>query len=128
MGVLFYIAVVLYMVSSVGYVTYFIFQIDWLQRIGFYLILLGFVSHTLLIVYPLIQTGHFPVRNLRETLLIAGWAISGVFLLFQVRFNLKILGLYAVPLIALVMLAVSQVPDHPAEAQKMFKSFLKTTG
>lgn len=123
MEVLFFIAVVLYMLSSVGYVTYFIFQIDRLQRIGYYLILLAFVGHTLLIVIPLIQSGHFPVRNLRETLLIAGWAVSGVFVLFQIRFNLKILGLYAAPLIALIMLAVSQVPDHPAEAQQMFKSF-----
>ena len=123
MEVLFIFAVVPYMLSSMGYVAYFIFQFDWLQRVGFLLILLGFVCHTLLIVYPLVQTGQFPVRNLRETLLIAGWAISGVFLMFQFRFHLKILGLYAAPFIALVMLAVSQVPDHPAEAQPIFKSF-----
>ena len=123
MKYLFFLSVVFYMLSSIGYVTYFIFQKNWLQRSGFGLILIGFLCHTALIVIPFLQTGHFPVRNLRETLLIAGWAVSAVFFIFQYRFKLKILGLYAAPLIALVMLAVSQVPSHPTQAQQIFKSF-----
>ena len=123
MELLIIVTVLFYMVSAGGYFAYLFIQKDYLYRSGFYLILAGFVCHTLSIVSSLIASGHFPVRNLHETLSIAGWAIACFFLIFQSRFKLKVLGIFAAPLIALIMVAVSQVPNSPTQAQSIFKSF-----
>jgi len=123
MELLIVIIVLFYMLSAAGYFAYLFIQKDYLYRCGFYLILAGFICHTLSIGYKFITFGQFPARNLNETLAIAGWAIAGFFLVFQTRFKLKVLGIYAAPLIALIMVAVSAVPSTPIQAQSIFKSF-----
>jgi cytochrome c-type biogenesis protein CcsB len=123
MDILIIVTVMFYMASAAGYFAYLFYQRDRLYRWAFILMIAGFVCHTGSIAYTTIASGHFPVRNLRETLSIAGWAIAAIFLVFQSRFRLKILGIYAAPLIAVVMVAVSQVPDTPIEAQGIFKNF-----
>ena len=50
-------------------------------------------------------------------------AIAGVFLSIQYKFNLKILGTFAAPILALIMIIVSQLPNEAAQATKIFKSF-----
>jgi cytochrome c-type biogenesis protein CcsB len=117
------VTVLFYMASAAGYFAYLFFQQDRLYRWAFLLMVVGFVCHTASIAMATIVSGHFPVRNLRETLSIAGWAIAGFFLIFQSRFRLKVLGIYAAPLIAVVMVAVSQVPSTQTETQNIYRNF-----
>jgi cytochrome c-type biogenesis protein CcsB len=123
MDFLIIITVLFYMLSAAGYFAFLFIQKDYLYRAGFYLILAGFVCHSLSIAHNFIVSGQIPARNLHETLSVAGWAIAGFFLVFQSRFKLKVLGIYAAPLIALVMVAVSAVPKTPIQDQSIFKSF-----
>jgi cytochrome c-type biogenesis protein CcsB len=123
MQALIIVTILLYMLSSAGYFGYLFFQADYLHRTGYLLILAGFMCHTLIIAYAGIESGSFPVRNLHETLSIAGWAVAGFFLLFQSKYKLKVLGIYAAPLIALIMVAVAQVPNTPSQEQSIFKNF-----
>ncbi len=123
MQLLIIIIVLLYMSSAAGYFAFLFFQKEFLNRAGYILILAGFICHTISIGTIYINSGQFPVRNLHETLSVAGWAIAGFFLVFQSRFKLKVLGIYAAPLISLVMVAVSAVPQTPVEPQGIFKSF-----
>ena len=117
------LTILLYMLSAAGFFAFLFLQRDALYRTGFLLVIAGFICHTVYIAYHGVSSGHFPTRNLHETLSIAGWAIAGFFLTFQSKFKLKVLGIYAAPLIALVMVAVSQVPNTQTEAQTVFKSF-----
>jgi cytochrome c-type biogenesis protein CcsB len=119
--------VLLYMLSSAGYFAYLFFQKDWLYRWAYILVMAAFVGHTIHLVISGLAAGRFPVRNLHETLSVAGWAIAGFFLIFQSRFKLRVLGIYAAPLVALMMVAVSQVPNTPTEPQQIFKSFWLVT-
>ena len=112
-----------YLLSTVGYIAYLFYQKDYFQKSGLYLLLTGFSLHTAAIAYAFIQSGQIPVRNLYETLSIAGWATAGVFLVFQFKFNLKILGIYAAPLVALIMIIAAQLPREPAQANTLFNSF-----
>ena len=118
-----FVSISLYLLSTVGYFTYLFIQKDYLQRTGLFLLLVGFLFHTLTIVYGYIKSGHLPVSNMHETLSFAGWAIAVVFLLIQFKFNLKILGIFTAPILALIMLIVSRLPDEPAQVTKIFKSF-----
>ncbi len=111
------------MLSAAGYFTYLFFQKEFLHKIGLYLVLAGFMCHTVSIAGVCITLGQIPVHNLHQNLSIAGWVLACVFLIFNYIFRLKIFGIYAVPLISVIMVAVSRIPNEPVQAKSIFKSF-----
>ena len=117
------VSILLYLLSSTGYFLYLFTQRDYLQRAGYFLLLIGFLFHTLIIVYGFIRAGYIPVSNMHETLSFAGWALAGVFLAIQFKFNLKILGIFAAPILSIIMLIASRLPSEPAQGSQIFKSF-----
>lgn len=119
---IFLLVIICYMLSTIGYLVYLFLQKDYFQKTGFYLLAAGFLCHTVEIGYRFIQSGQFPVSNLHETLSLAGWTIAGVFLLFQHRFGLKILGVYAAPLITFAMLIAARLPNVPKETGKLLSN------
>ena len=117
------ISILFYMFSTVAYLVFLFLQKNYAQRIGYYLIVVGFVCHTATIVLGFVNSGHLPVGNLRETLSLAGWAVAGGFLIFQYKFNLKILGLFAAPTITLIVVLAHLVYNEPYQATNIFKNF-----
>jgi ABC-type transport system involved in cytochrome c biogenesis permease subunit len=120
--ILLVITIFFYMLSTAGYVAYLFLQKDYLQKIGVYLISAGFLCHTAWIGYGIFQSGHFPVNNLHQTLSMAGWTIAGVFLIFHFRFHLKILGIFAAPLVTLVMVIAAWLPSAPHKADSILNN------
>lgn len=114
---------IVYLFSTACYFAYLFIQKSWLHRLGHRTLGGGFICHTALIVTGYIQSGHMPVQNLHETLTFAGWALVGVFLVFQFRFRLRVLGLFAAPLATLIMAVVSLTPSGPHPEAEVFKSF-----
>ncbi|MGA3086438.1 MAG: c-type cytochrome biogenesis protein CcsB [Thermodesulfobacteriota bacterium] len=102
----------LYLLGTLGYILFIVFQLKPMARISFGLLLLGFLIHTFTIGFWTIQTGYFPVYNLRESLSFFAWAIIGVYLLIQVRFNLMVLGSFLSPLAAVMMISSSFLPHQ----------------
>jgi cytochrome c-type biogenesis protein CcsB len=119
---IFLVVIIFYLLSTIGYLIYLFLQKDFLQKTGFYLLAAGFLCHTVEIGYRLVQSGHFPVSNLHETLSLAGWTIAGVFLIFQDRYRLKILGIYAAPLITIVMVIAARLPNVPSKTHTILNS------
>jgi cytochrome c-type biogenesis protein CcsB len=115
-------SILAYLASTAGYITFFFLQKQRLQRLGFVALLVGFAVHTAALLLSAFEQGHFPAATMRETLSIAGWAIAGVFILLNTRYQLKILGIYAAPFAALLMVVVSQLPDEPSRTTPIFKS------
>jgi len=123
MEILIIFTVLFYMLSTAAYFAFLFFQKNYAQRIGYFLIMAGFLCHTATIVYGFATSGHLPVGNLRETLSLAGWAFAGGFLIFQYKFNLKILGIFAAPMITLIMVLATVVSSEPYQTAKIFKNF-----
>jgi cytochrome c-type biogenesis protein CcsB len=116
------VSILLYLLSAAGYLAYFFLQKKHLQQAGFIVLVGGFIFHCAALMLDYHQQGHIPVANMRETLSLAGWAIAGVFIVLNYRYHLKILGVYAAPFVALIMVIVSQLPDEPAKTTQLFKS------
>lgn len=116
------VVIIFYLLSTIGYLIYLFLQKDYLQKTGFYLLASGFLFHTVELGYRIVESGHFPVSNLHETLSLAGCTIAGVFLLFQYRYRLKILGIFAAPLVTIVMVIAARLPNVPSETQAVLKS------
>jgi cytochrome c-type biogenesis protein CcsB len=98
-------ALSLYLLGTLGYIIFIVFQIKTTARISYGLLLLGFISHTVAISLWTIQTGYLPVHNLRESLSFFAWAIIGVYLIIQIRFNILVLGSFLSPLAAAMMIS-----------------------
>ncbi|MBC8391473.1 MAG: c-type cytochrome biogenesis protein CcsB [Deltaproteobacteria bacterium] len=117
------ITILLYILGAAGYFAYLFFQKNYLQKTGYGLLLIGFLSNTVSIGFAYIKSGSFPVHNLHETLLIVGWSLAGVFLIFQYKYNLKILGIFAAPLAAIVIVISSLLPGEVETGQNIFNNF-----
>jgi len=116
------ITIVFYLLSTAGYIAYLCVQKNSIYRTGYLLLSAGFVIHTLAILYGIIRSGRVPAQNLHETLILAGWAVVCVFLVFQHRYKLKIFGVYAAPLAAIIIIAASQLPKEPAVAKNILNN------
>ena len=105
-------ALSLYLLGTLGYILFVIFQLKPIARISYGLLLLGFIAHTLTISLWTFQTGSLPVHNLRESLSFFAWAIIGVYLIIQIRFNILVLGSFLSPLAAAMMIGSSFLPPQ----------------
>lgn len=116
------VVIVFYLLSTASYLVYLFLQKEPLQQAGYYLLLAGFLLHTVLIGTAVYRTGVLPARNMSETLSIASWALACVFLLLKYRFHLKVLGIFAAPLATITLMIAWRLPSHPADSDPLFKS------
>lgn len=127
MEILVGIIIAFYLMSAMGYIAYLFIQKDHLHKSAFYLLMVGFFFHSIAIGYGFFQIshvlGHIPATNLYETLLLAGWTLSGVFIFLQYKYHLRILGVYAVPLVLLTVVVAALLPKTPVHIQNLFNNF-----
>ena len=116
------IAAFFYMLSTTGYFIYFFLQKDYLQKTGYYLLAAGFTFHFIFLISGFMKSGIIPAYNLRETLLLSGWSIAGIFLVLQYRFRLKVLGVYAAPLVMLVVIFACCLPYEPSKTDNLLNN------
>jgi len=67
----------------------------------------GFVFHTIALVLLGITRQHFPITNLSESLCLFAWFLSLTFLLANIRYDIKALGTFTLPLISLLTITAS---------------------
>jgi cytochrome c-type biogenesis protein CcsB len=123
MEILIILTILAYLLTTAAYFAYLFLQKNNLQRIGYFVLIAGALFHTATIITGFSRSGHLPVSDLRESLSLAAWAIAVMFLAIQHKYNLKILGIFAAPLVALVMIVVSLLPSAQAQVSNIFKNF-----
>ncbi len=123
MELLFLLSVLCYMLSSAWYFAFLFFQKKRLRQAGCGLLAAGFSLQTIEIAVAFARSGHVPVTNLHETLAICAWALVGAFLVFQYRYRMNILGIYAAPMAALILVASTHLPRATSAKPALFKSF-----
>jgi len=116
------IILLLYLLSAAGYLVFLFFQKQILHKLSYGILSAGFLLHTVLIGYEFAHLGFFPVHTLHHTLSFTSWTLAGVYLLLKYRYHLNILGAFAAPLTAAVMIAVVCIPAVPTEHGAQLKS------
>jgi len=99
-----------YLAGSVAYILFFVYQKEPWYKTAFFSMSAGFLFHTAAVLYKF-KDGMLPVINLRETILFAAWMLSGLFLFLRYRVRIKILGVFAAPLIFIMTTAAFFLPD-----------------
>ncbi|MCF8068261.1 MAG: c-type cytochrome biogenesis protein CcsB [Desulfobacterales bacterium] len=109
--------------STAGYAFYLFWQKEYLHKAGYFLLLTGFICHSVILVFSTTSTGLLPVQNLHEMLSMMAWALSGIFLIIQYKYQLKVLGIFAAPLASLVMVIAAFVPWVMLEDKSTLNNF-----
>ena len=104
---LFQIAVLIYFVSTIGFLVQVITLRKDVERIATIFLCVGFGLHTAALLTRWLAGEHPPFVNLYDSLSFLAWAMVGLFLLFQWQHKLKSFGAFVVPLAMLVMTASS---------------------
>lgn len=120
---MFIISTAVYSASMIAYISYLFKQKEAFQNYGFLLICLGTAFHFTGICISTVITGTLPAYNLQQTLYIAALALSGTFIVLNQKVNLKILGLFASPLIVIMMSAALMVHQTPPAKASFLKGF-----
>jgi cytochrome c-type biogenesis protein CcsB len=117
------LSTLLYFFSMAGYLLFLFNQKEKIQQISFYLVAAAVLVHLVSVVTTGIATKGLPVHNLVQSLSMAALAFGCMFLYFQYKVNLKILGVFASILLSFLMLAVILIHDTPVEPNKILKGF-----
>lgn len=117
------ISTVFYFLSMAGYLLFLFTQKKPYQKTALILIFIAVIIHLASMAAYTFQSGYFPVQNLSQSLSVSAFALGCMFLFFQYRAELKILGVFASVLLSLIMGLVLILPEGPAEKNEIFKGF-----
>ena len=105
------LSTILYFSGMAGYLFFLFKQKDSYQKIAFGLTSVAVGCHFISILAHTIAIGHLPIQNLSQSLSVAALFLGVMFIFFQFRFDLKILGVFASVLLSATMLAVWILPE-----------------
>ncbi len=100
---LFYIALVLYLLSTVLYFLFMINKNEKAGKAGSIVVRIGFVLHTLALIFRTIGAKRLPLSNQYEFATSFAWAIALFFIIFEKRMKFRALGTFVVPIIFLII-------------------------
>jgi cytochrome c-type biogenesis protein CcsB len=122
-AILFYITLACYLCATVSYLVYLYKPSEKLGKLSRLIIIAGFAVHILFTLDRYLEAGHTPITNLHESLSFFSMSVVGVFLFFENRFKMIVLGSFVTP-VALILMALSSIfptalaPLNPALKSK----------
>jgi cytochrome c-type biogenesis protein CcsB len=122
----FSLALGLYLLAAGGFTVFIIKQQKWAFRCSYWILVAGFLFHTVFLGVGYYQLGTAPVLDLRSALSFFAWTLAGVYLIVQARFKLRVLGSFVAPLAAFLMIISSAMPWTAGPVKPLFKSIWLT--
>ncbi|MFA5515925.1 MAG: c-type cytochrome biogenesis protein CcsB [Desulfuromonadales bacterium] len=120
---LFKVTLLVYLVATALYLVDVITRRDRAGKFARWLLWGGFALHCVGLTVRYIQAGHPPVTNLHEALSFFALSIVGIFLLFDLRYRLAVLGAFVCPLALALMLLGSAVPKSTQQIGPALQSW-----
>ncbi len=119
---IFKLALFFVLLSTGGFIVYIIKQKKMIFRYSYWILFAGFIFHTVYLVHQYYVLETAPVICLKSSLSFFAWCITGVYLLFQVRFGLMVLGSFVAPSAAILMIISSAISGTPETVPPVLKS------
>ncbi|MBI5844927.1 MAG: c-type cytochrome biogenesis protein CcsB [Deltaproteobacteria bacterium] len=116
------IALAAYVTGAFGYIGFLVKNDAFFRRMGSTFFTAGLIIQTLVVLSVLAGSGALPVANLRQSLGFSAWALALVFVFFEWRYKLAVLGAAAAPITALTLLVSLFLPDTAAASPRLLKS------
>lgn len=114
------------LLATGGFVVYIVKQEKWIFRCSYWILVAGFICHTIFLSCRYYYLGTAPVLDLKSALGFFSWSIICVYLLFQIKFRLMVLGSFVAPLAAFFMVISYAMPWMEGPVKPIFKSLWLT--
>ncbi len=114
-------ATFIYALASVFYIGSFSFKKQMFAKIGFFVLLIGFLDNTAGIILRWIESyqigyGHAPFANMYESLVFFSWTVALLYIFVELKYKESIIGVFATPLI---FLAIAYASFDPSISSKI---------
>lgn len=116
---LFAMSLVIYLVTTILYIFYAALKNDKFSKFGTWILIVGVVVHATALVLRTIEAKHAPFVNIYESLTFFSWLIAFIYLVFQFKFRIKILGVLITPLAFLAIAVASILPGDLKEIRPL---------
>lgn len=120
------LALLFVLLASGGFIVYLVKQHKWVFRFSYWLLMAGFVFHTIFLGLRYYSMGTAPILDLKSALSFFSWSIVFVYLVFQIKFKLMVLGSFVAPFSAFLMMVSSALPWAEIQVRPIFKSLWLT--
>jgi ABC-type uncharacterized transport system permease subunit len=107
-----YLALTLYAAGTLVALTSLWSREKWMQTSGLWLMIAGFVSHTIWIGTICVRTGHPPITNLPEAASFVAWTVFAVELGLFLKYRVQAASFFVYPLV-LLLLTITAVVHEP---------------
>jgi cytochrome c-type biogenesis protein CcsB len=108
----FYLALFLYVASTIFYELYLVVSKKAIQRIAHYSLLSGFSIHLLATFIRYTSAGYTPITNTYEALSFFSLCIAGFFLYIKKMYKMEILGCIFLPVLTVILISASAFPTE----------------
>ncbi|PLX75886.1 MAG: c-type cytochrome biogenesis protein CcsB [Desulfuromonas sp.] len=109
---LFKITMLVYFVATILFLVDVLTRRERFGQVGRWVLIAGFLVHLATMTSRYFAAGHTPVSNLHESLSFFALTIVCIYLLFDFRYRLAILGAFVCPLAVVLMVIGSAVPKQ----------------
>lgn len=100
-------ALAAYIVAAIHCVLAFVKKRRALDRISLAALAFGFVTHTSALVLDWVREGHYPLFQLRDAISFLAWTLVIAYALALYRYRAQALGVFTLPLVALLTLCAN---------------------
>ncbi|WAC07265.1 MAG: c-type cytochrome biogenesis protein CcsB [Thermodesulfobacteriota bacterium] len=95
---IFYLTLVIYCIGTINFLIYLIKPRPLISFLSFYITVIGFVFHSIIFLFRYFTNACFPVTDLHQSLFFFAWCIIGVFIIFNIKHKIPVLGSFVTPL------------------------------
>jgi cytochrome c-type biogenesis protein CcsB len=120
---LFFIALALYLLSTIFYLLFLAFDRKSIEVVGHFSLLTGFIVHFISTFLRYIQAGYTPITNIHESLSFLSLCVAGFFLLLKGSYKISILGSIIVPVLSLLLIWAFTFPSEIKPLPPVLKSY-----
>jgi len=114
-SLLFLVAFVLYIISAFFYFIFLFSKKERFAKQGFWIIVIGLVSHTIALILRIFESGHAPFTNMYESLSFLAWSAAFAYVIIEGKYKIRRAGPYFM-LIVIGLMALASSPLMPKEA------------
>lgn len=112
---LFFITFVFYIFSTLFYFAFLFSKREKSAKAGYRIAFLGFLIHTVALLWRTVESGHAPFTNMFESLSFLAWASVLAYVIIEGKFRIQKAGPYFM-LIVIALMALASSPLMPKEA------------
>ncbi|MFQ6108407.1 MAG: c-type cytochrome biogenesis protein CcsB [Candidatus Aminicenantales bacterium] len=112
---LFLITFIFYIIAAFFYFLFLFSKRESPAKTGLLMAIIGFLVHTLALIWRTIESGHAPFTNMYESLSFLAWASVFAYVLIEFKYRIRKAGPYFM-LIVIAVMALASSPLMPKEA------------